>query len=213
MEIQPTLVSNRPSQAALARCMFSDYQNDRTLAKGLSHHIGFYKLFDLSSSLWAFGLSRAREILPNPKSINQAKATLVKLSPRASRNQYSQSIPQATVIGPHFSGKSPEPTTPSPIHSNPHPDHLPTDWHHKQLSTQEAGKTTTLSPNISWDPVWDLCSPYSAHVGLESSYRLSSSVCMTVAAYTRASQSPSSQTGPIPLLLPLALVGRCSGMT
>ena len=51
MEIQPTLVSNRPSQAALARCMFSDYQNDRTLAKGLSHHIGFYKLFDLSSSL------------------------------------------------------------------------------------------------------------------------------------------------------------------
>ena len=98
MEIQSTLVSNRPSQAALARCMFSDYQNDRTLAKGLSHHVGFYKLFDLSSSLRAFWPVESSErcgtssagfahsfttfILPNPRSINQAKP-LDRLSPRA----------------------------------------------------------------------------------------------------------------------------------
>ena len=81
----------------------SDYQMIGQRFLLLSHQFGFCRLFwGLSSSLRAFGLSRARErsFSPNPRSINQTKALLDKLSPRASRNQYSQSISQATATTP-----------------------------------------------------------------------------------------------------------------
>ena len=94
----------------------------------VSHQIGFCRLFwpveqsasflDLSRSSERCGTSSVGSahslttfILPNPRSINQTKALLDKLSPRASRNQYSQSISQAKS---HW---SPPRKTPPPLPS------------------------------------------------------------------------------------------------
>ena len=70
----------------------------------------YCELWDLSRSS---GSRKPVSHLPNPRSISQTKAPLEKLSPRASRNQYSQSIPQATanhpVQAPHLSPTNPQP--------------------------------------------------------------------------------------------------------
>ena len=95
MEIQPGLVSQigRPGSSRLP--MSQDYQNDRIRETRLSSNLAFAAICEL------WGLSRSSgSILPNPRSISQTKAPLEKLSPRASRNQYSQSIPQATATTP-----------------------------------------------------------------------------------------------------------------
>ena len=95
MEIQPGLVSQigRPGSSRLP--MSQDYQNDRIRETRLSSNLAFAAICEL------WDLSRSSgSILPNPRSISQTKAPLEKLSPRASRNQYSQSISQATATTP-----------------------------------------------------------------------------------------------------------------
>ena len=94
--------------------MSQDYQNDRIRETRLSSNLAFAAICEL------WGLSRSSgSILPNPRSISQTKAPLEKLSPRASRNQYSQSISQATATTPcqHPTLSPSTPTTePFPLH-------------------------------------------------------------------------------------------------
>ena len=68
-----------PVQAVFAHCMSSDYQNDRTSCLIMLAFTN-YSVCELLSSERC-GIHHL--ILSNPRSINQAKVTLVKLSPRA----------------------------------------------------------------------------------------------------------------------------------
>ena len=92
-------LSNWPSQAASTRCMASDYQNDRTCHSNIVSSCWLLQTVwpvEQSASFWACRelgkvwsiLSGHRPqlhhfILPNPRSINQTKVPLDKLSLRA----------------------------------------------------------------------------------------------------------------------------------
>ena len=93
----------------------SDYQMIGQRPKTYLINLAFADCFGLSSSLRAFGLSRARErssLSPNPRSVSQTKAPLDKLSSRASRR------PVVTVLS-YRRKSSPQPpragTPPSPL--------------------------------------------------------------------------------------------------
>ena len=127
MEIQPGLILRSAQTREPSSIACPNYQNDRIreICPSLIK-LAFADCLTCRAICELLGLSRSSErcgtssvgsahsfttfILPNPRSINQTKALLDKLSPRASKNQYSQSISQATIIGPHFSSEKAPPT-------------------------------------------------------------------------------------------------------